>query len=302
MNQKSKKLKIIIGILALVLVVLIVVAVVIAQRESDVPRVNGVPVKTEPIETADQAAEPTNIPTESTTPPAQTVPETEPMVYEGTPVETPCGTIILPNDWDLEIQVETVSENPVVLDFLAGGEKLYSLTFSDHADGAFGQVSVNGELVYISIEIYELDGADDQMLSMQESINEILEQLDAEPVTQIPEQTEPVIEDIVISTAYGDLLFPGKWEDNLQVKQPDDHTVEFYGGVANHDPVLLFSLHFESEDGDITLEMVKEDHSVVAVAIDIEEIQFDSSWKDEEENLIYSMQEDLNYIIESLQG
>lgn len=300
--MKNKNiLKIVIGILAVVLVVLVAVVVVLESTKDEVPRVDGVPVSTTPVETQNNTPIETTLPSVPTGP-VQTVPETEPVVYEGTPVETPCGIIHLPNDWDKPITVETVSENPTVIDFLVEGEKLYSLIFSDDPEGAFGQVSVDGTVIYVSMEISELDGANDQLLSMQESINDLLVQLSPDPITSTPVETEPEIDDIVIETVYGDLLFPGKWEDNLQVKQPNQNTVEFYGYVKGHDPVLLFTLNFESEYGDIVMELMTEDHTVVSLGIDISDIGFEGRWSDEEMNLIYSMQEDMNYLMDSLLG
>ena len=300
--KNKNTLKIVVGILAVLLVVLIGIVVVMELGGPKEPEANGtIPVRTEPAETQDKTPVATTVPTEPTVP-EQTIPETEPVVYEGTPVETPCGIIYLPDDWDEPITAETVSEDPTVIDFLVEGEKLYSLVFSEDPDGAFGQVSVDGRVIYVGMEICELDGADDQLLSMQESINVLLEQLSPEPITSKPVETEPVVSDIIIETVYGDLLFPGKWEDNLQVEQPDEKTVEFYGCVKGHDPVLLFTMNFESEYGDIVMELVTEDHTVVSLGIDISEIDFEGRWSDEKMNLIYSMQEDMNYLMDSLLG
>lgn len=299
--KNKKTLKIAVGILAVLLVALIGIVVALELGEDDVPRIDGVPVRTEPEETQNHTPVETTNPAE-TIPPVQTAPETEPVVYGGNPVETPCGILYLPDNWDMSITAETVSEDPTVIDFLAQGEKLYSLAFSDDPDGAFGQVTVDGRVIYVGMEICELDEADDLLLSMQESINELLAQLSPEPVSSRPVETEPVVSDILIETAYGDLLFPGKWEDNLQVEQPDEKTVEFYGCVKGHAPVLLFTLNYESENGDIMMELVTEDHAVVSLGIDISEIEFEGMWNDEEMDLIYSMQEDMNYLMDSLLG
>lgn len=301
MNKKSNILKLIIGILALLLVILIGIVVVMETRDTKEPVSGTTPIHSEPVETQNQNPAETTLPPETTIP-VQTVPATEPVVYEGTPVETPCGIIYLPEGWDISITAKTVSEDPTVIDFLAEDVKLYSLIFSDNPDGALGQIAMADRVIYVGMEICELGDADDQLLSMQESINELLAQLSPEPITSTPVETEPARTDIVIKTAYGDLLYPGKWEDNLQVEQYDDGTVEFYGCVKGHDPVLLFVLNFGSDNGDIVLELMTADHDVVLLAIDICEIEFDSSWNDEEMNTIYSMQEEMNYLIDSLQG
>lgn len=295
--KNKNTLKIVVGILAVLLVILIGVVIVLESREQEGPADGPslqFPTETDtvPEEDADQA-----IPTTQTEPNR----ETQPAVYTGTPVETPCGIIFLPDDWDAPITAETVSEDPTVIDFLVEGEKLYSLVFSEDPDGAFGQVSVDGRVIYMGMEICELDGTDDLLLSMQESINVLLEQLSPEPISSKPVETEPVVSDILIETAYGDLLFPGKWEDNLQVEQPDEKTVEFYGNLTDYEPVLLFTVSFESEDGHIVAELVGADDSVTKLSIDIAEIVFDDSWKEADRNLIYAMQEDMNYLLESLQ-
>lgn len=285
MNQKSKIFKRAIGVLPVLLVVLIGIVVVLDIREPNEPEVGAsIPHQTEPVISTDP------------------VQETGPVAYEGVPVETPCGTVYLPDDWDEPIVVETVSENPTVIDFLADDVKLYSLIFSKSADDTIGCVQTEDGIVYVGMEIEELDHATNQLLSMQESINVLLEQLSPDPITSAPVEEEPVISDIVIETAYGDLLFPGKWEDHLQVKELDVRTIEFYGCINSHAPVLLFTLNFENEDGDIVAELVSEDYSVISLAIDIAEINFENGWNDEETNLIYSMQEELNYLMDSLLG
>ena len=118
----------------------------------------------------------------------------------------------------------------------------------------------------------------------------------------VPE--EPVYEDIAVETPYCTLYYSGKWEKTIQVEiQEADfgYAVVFFGS-ANNEKVYLFSVlfaletensypigYYESEEG-ITLD----------VSVELSDFVPDDTWSDDAVDLICSMQEEVNHVIEKL--
>lgn len=221
------------------------------------------------------------------------------VVKDEAELSTPAGTILIPDEWDQPLNTEVVAGENTAITFLCGDIKLYTVTFSADFADAIGVVDTDNGNCYIGVELFELSEYTDDLASMQESINMVLEQLDLKPVDQL---IFPVDESIEIETQYGILNFPGKWKEYLTIETIDDKSVAFYSTLAYHDPVLLFTVSFGEGMGDISTEIHLKDGSVVNVHLFIEELKFDNTWSEEEIDVVYSMQEELNYLLEELQN
>ena len=226
----------------------------------------------------------------------ETVPQTVPAY--SIPVDTPCGVIYLPDNWDMPIMTESILGDPMVISFWAEDVKLYELTFSENAVDAVGMVKNEDGNIYVSMRISELENEDNMLLSMQETINELMMQLNLEDVPHIPEETQP-LEDILVDTPYGELHFPGKWEDYLMTQQEDD-LVDFYALFPDHDPALLFTVVFETANGHASGVITAENGSQTDLAIVIHDLELIGDWSDGEIDIVYAMQEDMNYLLDML--
>lgn len=118
----------------------------------------------------------------------------------------------------------------------------------------------------------------------------------------LPEESE--YEDVAVDTPYCTLYYSGKWQDSIQIEVKEEDFgcgVEFYG-FANEQKVFLFSFlfaletensypigYYESEDG-ITLD----------VSMELSDFVPDDTWSEEAVDLICSMQEEVNYVINKL--
>ncbi len=237
---------------------------------------------------------PQTAPTETTAPPAtaQTVPKA------AIAVDTPCGTVYLPDQWDTPIRTELELGDPMVLTFLAEETALYELTFSESAAGCIGVAQTEDGPIYVGMRLHPLPEQSNQLLSMQESVNQLLEQLQLSPVTSAEEPANP---DLLLETDYGILKFPRKWEEYLKIEQTDYDGLEFYCVLPGHEPVLLFMVLFHSEDGEILSAITDEDGTRTILSLYAPQLDLGDQWSAWELDLIYSMQEDMNYLLNALQ-
>lgn len=106
-------------------------------------------------------------------------------------------------------------------------------------------------------------------------------------------------EAIEIVTKYGTLLYPLEWEKNLrtEIVDSDVYKVEFYGTVENKNEQHLFDLIFNGTDGYNLGTLKTESGEDVALNIVSYDFELDDTWTEDEKFALYSMQEDINYII-----
>lgn len=116
------------------------------------------------------------------------------------------------------------------------------------------------------------------------------------PVSSVEQQMQNE-KAMKIKTKYGNLYYPQKWEENLRTKivEEDEYTVKFYGMVEGKEEQHLFSIVF-GEQGD-KLGSFEKDGETVNVCVTFEELTINDEWTDTEKNMIYTMQEDINYLI-----
>ena len=226
----------------------------------------------------------------------ETVPQTVPAY--SIPVETPCGVLYLPDSWDIPIRTESMLGDPMVISFWAEDVKLYELTFSESADGALGMVKNEDGTIYVGMRIAELENEDNMLLSMQETINELMMQLNLEAVPNVPDETQPQA-DILIDTPYGGLRFPEKWKDCLMTQQ-EEGLLDFYAVLPEHDPVLLFTVVFETANGHASGVITAENGAQTDLAIVVHDLELPGDWTDGEIDIVYAMQEDMNYLLNML--
>ncbi len=106
-------------------------------------------------------------------------------------------------------------------------------------------------------------------------------------------------EAIEISTKYGTLLYPKEWESNLrtEIVDSDVYKVEFYGTVEGKKEQHLFDLSFNGTEGYNLGTLTTETGEAVQINIESYDFELDDTWTEDERFVLYSMQEDINYII-----
>ena len=106
-------------------------------------------------------------------------------------------------------------------------------------------------------------------------------------------------EAIEISTKYGTLLYPKEWESNLrtEIVDSDVYKVEFYGTVEGKTEQHLFDLLFNGTEGYNLGTLTTETGEAVQINIESYDFELDDTWTEDEQFVLYSMLEDINYTI-----
>ncbi len=105
-----------------------------------------------------------------------------------------------------------------------------------------------------------------------------------------------------IATKYGDLLYPGRWRENLRTNVTEKDgvsTVEFYATVGEHEEIHLYDVLFDGDDG-VCVGAFEADGKKVYVNIVSYDSDIDDSWTEEERLTLQAMKEDINYLIDEL--
>lgn len=109
--------------------------------------------------------------------------------------------------------------------------------------------------------------------------------------------------DICIETPYVTLHFPIEWKDNIDVNIEENGAsckVTFCAKVEGKENIDIFSIHF-NEDGTLPIgKLEQKDGSEVYVNLSAASLEFDDMWSTEEKDMVCAMQEDSNYLIETI--
>lgn len=107
---------------------------------------------------------------------------------------------------------------------------------------------------------------------------------------------------MVIETKYGNLYYPDQWTEHVQINQEEfENGIEVsFVTVINEQQYPLFEVIVGEWDGTKVGELTDSSGMANSVYIQLEEIQTDSDLSEAEQNRLYAMQEDLNYLIDHL--
>lgn len=146
--------------------------------------------------------------------------------------------------------------------------------------------------------------ADGETVAMEdaETVGQVEETKPAEPQTPIVPQPTVPQNCIVVSTAFGNLQYQDQWIEFMRVEQHaegDNLRVTFYAEI-NSVRYGLFELLIGDEDGTPAGQITDSEGVRRNVYIHMMEIVETSALTDAEQNRLFAMQEDINYIIENM--
>lgn len=184
--------------------------------------------------------------------------------------------------------------------------ELLSFYFNREIGTNLGKIKdEDGNIVTVSFEKYGfedrsvLSESDIERLKMtqEDLLDDIVANL---PYVEIAEQvSKENIENeyITIETSYTQLLYPKKWEEYLETEiiETDVLSVVFYCHLPNREKVELFSYIF----GD-SADMLIGKLDGTEIGISFSELNNAADWSNEEKQIFYEMQEDMNIIIDGL--
>ena len=129
-------------------------------------------------------------------------------------------------------------------------------------------------------------------------VNEQTENKDGEKNVR----TDDAIEYITINTDYGDLYYPEQWNDYLvteQVKEGESLIVSFSASINDVQYPMFKVTIGNSEEAEVG-ELTDSSGTKRTVYMSVAEIEKSDALSSDEQQRLYAMQEDLNYLIDNL--
>ncbi|MBR6050886.1 MAG: PT domain-containing protein, partial [Clostridia bacterium] len=248
-----------------------------------------VPTST-PIVTPTNAstAESTSTPIVATTQSTETTEPYDPNVLSTVSING--ITFKYPSDWDKKLSIGKTSGT---LSFSNGETFLFGILFDSNDGDILGTIMLENKNVVLTVKFGDLDEESpdyEQNRAYQNGLNIILRNLNNDYDFVAGERVE--YEDnstFDIVTPVVTMKYPAKWKDKVTVSAGSDG-VSFSNGNT-----FLFSILFDSEDGDILGTILLEDKNVV---LTIKFGDLDKSSPDYEQNC--ACQEDINVILQNL--
>lgn len=125
----------------------------------------------------------------------------------------------------------------------------------------------------------------------------------SKPETQAPDcqtQRPDSQEDVVIKTPFRDLIYPGARSEHLVVEQVSgtEHDVNFYAAFQGEERIFLFSVTFSPETDGALAVMQDANGKDVGVYVHVPDVT--AQLRDDQMDEIYSMQEEVNDLLEQL--
>jgi hypothetical protein len=229
-------------------------------------------------------------------------------------IETPYAILYYPGEWADFLEVQTEGDTYTFFANVSAEkqQKLFSLTFGGITTDAIGILrDETGKIVPLHVQSYQFtpddtwtDRESNIVFTMMDLLNEVLTRLPLEPVPEetVPPTTEPVAgqrEAMGIDTAYCQLMYPAEWGQYMNLDAKQD-SVGFYCVNADGQQILLFTIYFGTEQGTAIKTIADYQGNPVEVRLDIQELVFDSSWSEADQQIARAMQEDVNFLLDRL--
>lgn len=230
----------------------------------------------------------------------------------GIRIKTDFCDLYYPSEWKKQVGIQKESNSVLFQAEIEGYavQPLFEIHFDSDEGDYYGMVSTkDGGEASVSLTAYliEADASWNQeyintLYGMQEGINHLLSKLPLVASEQVSlSEDEQEYEDIAVVTPYGNLRYPGIWEEylRLDISEGDVCQIGFYANVGEHPKVHLFDVQIGADISG-QFQMKSEDGSLYSVNIDFAAIDLDKSWSENEAHIVYGMQEGVNNIIEFL--
>ena len=110
------------------------------------------------------------------------------------------------------------------------------------------------------------------------------------------------VEDVVVHTEYGDLLYPDRWQEYVTIRQEQkgNTIVVSFETKSGKNSYPLFEILIGEDNGDVVGTLTDDAGTQRKVYLHAEELPKDTKLEKNEQTRFYAMQEDLNYLIDHL--
>ena len=119
-------------------------------------------------------------------------------------------------------------------------------------------------------------------------------------------ESAPTVEELEeskIETAYGTLYYPKQWEEYVTTEQQEngDTIVVSFVATLHNTSYRLFEVTIGGTEGTAAGELTDAEGTKRTVYMQVDELEGDPALTATEQNRLYAMQEDLNYLIDHLE-
>ena len=239
-------------------------------------------------------------------------------------IKTPYATMRFPGKWKDHLYTERKEADGCTVSFYAvipeaPNYHLFDICFGGEEGERLGDL-VTGQGEKISVWILPGEGADSTysedeyqiIYAMLDDANYLIEKLDLHPAAddsasvQNPGETTgeiAVYEDMVIQTPYCDLIYPGRWREQLRVEHTETsgmYTVSFYAVIVDKPEQHLFDISLGKRVTDCFAVIRGADGKEVEMMMNSGSFEPNDAWNQEQLNSVYAMMDDVNIILENL--
>lgn len=104
-----------------------------------------------------------------------------------------------------------------------------------------------------------------------------------------------------IKTPYGNLYYPKKWKEYLHIEkiEQDAYIVEFYAKIEDKKEIHLFDIVFNGEGTEVKTLTLSNGEKLVVSMVPYEN-DFDKTWSEKEQQIVWEMREDISYLYDRL--
>lgn len=138
---------------------------------------------------------------------------------------------------------------------------------------------------------------------------QMMEQESTEPeetMAVLPEETaaEDTPKDLMVTTPYCNLHYPGQWQDSVRVEMESTAygcIVTFYGSVGDQEEKLFAVFFTESSDDSFPVGIITHGGTAMDVSVELFDIVPGSGLEEPDADELNAMQEGVNYLIDRLE-
>lgn len=225
-------------------------------------------------------------------------------------IQTPYGNLCLDENWEPYLRYEVTQGADIKLAFsaeIAGTNvKLYDLYLGSE-EGLAGHLTADsGEKIPVGAVVYDILPVDtwtaeeeELAFAMRDTLNDFLLQLKVESVQDEPESPDEEAVEKRIETAFGTFTYMDFWDGGLRIQVKDD-SISGFGTVPGKTEQSLFEISVGGTGEDAVGMYTDKDGKYAPVYLTVVEPTFDASWTEEEQRMLYGMQNVLNDFLEQM--
>lgn len=118
----------------------------------------------------------------------------------------------------------------------------------------------------------------------------------------VSDETEPRYDVVVVSTVYGDVTYQEQWSEHMRVEMQENEGLLTLNFLAEFNGLkyALFDLIIGVGEDEAVAQITGPDGNVRGVGVNFVELGEYPELTEDDQNQLYAMQEDINFVIENI--